>query len=239
MPILRVRDSNGNFVVVPGIIGPRGPQGQGLSAYDAAKEAGYTGTEEEFNAALADIENKASKATGHTEGNLAALDAEGNPVDSGKKAEDFISQDDLQDAVDDALAQAKESGEFDGEDGQNGVPCTHQWNGTTLIITSASGTSEADLKGNNGNDGKSAYKSAQDGGYTGTEEQFNTDLAEVSSKANADDVVPKAGGTMTGALIAAGGDATVAQVRNIIFGDVALEDGSASDQPEGTLYFSP
>ena len=33
-----------------------------------------------------------------------------------------------------------------------------------------------------GSDGKSAYVSAQDGGYTGTEAQFNTDLADVSSK---------------------------------------------------------
>lgn len=33
-----------------------------------------------------------------------------------------------------------------------------------------------------GADGKSAYESAQDGGYTGTEAQFNTDLAAVSVK---------------------------------------------------------
>ena len=33
-----------------------------------------------------------------------------------------------------------------------------------------------------GADGKSAYASAQDGGYTGTETQFNTDLATVSGK---------------------------------------------------------
>ena len=33
-----------------------------------------------------------------------------------------------------------------------------------------------------GADGKSAYASAQEGGYTGTEAQFNTDLAAVGSK---------------------------------------------------------
>lgn len=33
-----------------------------------------------------------------------------------------------------------------------------------------------------GAEGKSAYASAQDGGYTGTEAQFNTDLAAVGSK---------------------------------------------------------
>ena len=35
-----------------------------------------------------------------------------------------------------------------------------------------------------GADGKSAYVSAQDGGYTGTEAQFNTDLAAVGGKQN-------------------------------------------------------
>lgn len=32
----------------------------------------------------------------------------------------------------------------------NGMPCTHSWNGTILTITSASGTSSADLKGEKG-----------------------------------------------------------------------------------------
>lgn len=70
-------------------------------------------------------------------------------------------------AVDKALLEAKESGEFDGadgkdgkdgingqdgKDGMDGVSCTHEWYGTTLTITSASGTSSSDLKGDNGND---------------------------------------------------------------------------------------
>ena len=38
--------------------------------------------------------------------------------------------------------------------------------------------------GTEGTDGKSAYESAIDGGYTGTESQFNTDLAGVSNKQN-------------------------------------------------------
>ena len=40
----------------------------------------------------------------------------------------------------------------------------------------------AALKGEKGADGKSAYVSAKNGGYTGTETQFNTDLAAVSGK---------------------------------------------------------
>ena len=46
--------------------------------------------------------------------------------------------------------------------------------------TGATGAAGAD--GNDGADGKSAYQSEQDGGYTGTEAQFNTDLAAVSGK---------------------------------------------------------
>lgn len=34
-----------------------------------------------------------------------------------------------------------------GDPGKDGVSATHEWNGTTLTITSASGTSSANLKG--------------------------------------------------------------------------------------------
>ena len=38
-------------------------------------------------------------------------------------------------------------------DGKDGVSATHRWNGTTLTVTSAAGTSSADLKGDPGNKG--------------------------------------------------------------------------------------
>lgn len=38
-----------------------------------------------------------------------------------------------------------------GVDGTNGISVTHSWNGTTLTVTSASGTSSKDLKGEKGN----------------------------------------------------------------------------------------
>ena len=50
---------------------------------------------------------------------------------------------------------------FDGKDGQSGkdgsdgTPCTHRWSGTTLYVTSASGTTFADLKGDKGDAGPS------------------------------------------------------------------------------------
>lgn len=68
-----------------------------------------------------------------------------------------MSEEELQSAIDNALAQAKASGEFDGK---AGVSATHSWNGTTLTIASASGTSSANLKGDagkNGADGRSIH----------------------------------------------------------------------------------
>lgn len=41
----------------------------------------------------------------------------------------------------------------DGANGKDGVSATHSWNGTTLTITSASGTSSANLKGDKGEQG--------------------------------------------------------------------------------------
>ena len=82
----------------------------------------------------------------------------------------------LPEAIDTALAQAKESGEFvgpqgekgekgdtgatgaQGEPGKNGTSATHSWNGTVLTITSASGTSSADLKGEKGDKGNAGEK---------------------------------------------------------------------------------
>lgn len=70
--------------------GIQGPQGEaGESAYTATSKGGYTGTETQFNSDLAKIGNKADKTVPAAAGNLAALDAEGNLADSGKKPADF------------------------------------------------------------------------------------------------------------------------------------------------------
>lgn len=66
-------------------------------------------------------------------------------------------------------------GESAGRPGKDGVSATHEWDGTVLTITSASGTSSADLKGPKGDTGaagkdgasvtvKSVSESAADGG---------------------------------------------------------------------------
>lgn len=64
----------------------------------------------------------------------------------GYRLKDYVQKDELGASIDTALTQAKESGEFKGE---------------------------------TGDDGQSAYQHAQAGGYTGTEAEFNTKLAEL------------------------------------------------------------
>lgn len=74
---------------------------------------------------------------------------------------DKLDADELTNAVNTALAQAKASGEFNGANGapgKNGISATHSWNGTVLTITSASGTSSADLKGEKGDKGDTGAK---------------------------------------------------------------------------------
>ena len=63
----------------------------------------------------------------------------------------FVTDDELSTAVEEALAQAKASGEFDGADGQS---VTHEWDDTVLYVTSASGTSGRDLQGAQGIQGE-------------------------------------------------------------------------------------
>lgn len=79
-----------------------------------------------------------------------------------KLSNNKLEKTELPEAVNTALTQAKENGEFDGKDGQNGkdgedgkdgVSVTHKWKGTVLEITSASGTDSADLKGEKGDKG--------------------------------------------------------------------------------------
>lgn len=60
------------------------------------------------------------------------------------------------------LQQKLANGEFKGEKGDAGVSATHKWEGTKLTVTSASGTSSAELKGAKGDKGDKG-----DRGYPG------------------------------------------------------------------------
>lgn len=90
--------------------------------------------------------------------NIGAADA-GNVDKISKDVEELkksgigggITKEELNGAVNEALVKAKESGEFNGSDGEDGK---------------------------NGTDGKTAYQYAQDGGYVGTKEEFAKKLAQ-------------------------------------------------------------
>ena len=102
---------------------------------------------------------------------------------------EITNPDDIQTAINTALAAAKASGEFDGADG---ITPTIGDNGNWYLgntdtnkpsrgekgDTGAQG--EKGATGATGADGKSAYSYAQDGGYTGTEAEFAAKLATES-----------------------------------------------------------
>ena len=80
-----------------------------------------------------------------------------------------------------------------GADGKDGVSATHSWNGTTLTITSASGTSSVNLKGEKGDTGEQGPAGAD--GRTpvkGTDYFTESDKQEIAGAASElvkDDIV--------------------------------------------------
>lgn len=95
---------------------------------------------------------------------------------------EYVTTEQLGIAIDDAITQAKESGDLKGEKGDDGISVTHSWNGTTLTITSASGTSSANLKGDKGDQGIQGEK-GEDGlsPVRGTDYWTDADKAEIKS----------------------------------------------------------
>lgn len=99
-----------------------------------------------------------------------ALNAENAETIMGVSLEELRNEFATQDAVvlheaqsytDAIIAQVKESGGLKGEKGDDGMSVTHIWNGTTLMVTSASGTSSANLKGDKGDTGERGEKGEQ------------------------------------------------------------------------------
>lgn len=83
--------------------------------------------------------------------------------------------------------------------------------------------------------GLSPYQVASAGGYTGTEAEFNVALAGMADVAvKAEAALPKAGGTMTGSLVAANPAAGVLGIANQVY---VAGDAAIGDQPNGTTVF--
>ena len=114
--------STGKAIDAGYAVGPAGSDGQdgadGKSAYQYAKDGGYTGTEAEFAAKLA-AEIPAVDDTLTASGKAADAAAVGARLSS--LSEEMLTDAELSNAVGNALAQAKESGEFNGAKGDAGV----------------------------------------------------------------------------------------------------------------------
>lgn len=70
-----------------------------------------------------------------------------------------------------------------GADGKNGISATHSWNRTVLTITSASGTSSADLKGDKGDKGPQGIQgtAGQDGKNGIDGKNYSVEVVESTS----------------------------------------------------------
>ena len=94
-----------------------------------------------------------------------------------------LSADKLPEAINEALADAKTSGEFDGQPGKDGTSVTVKSvsestaDGGSNVVTFTDGKTLTVKNGSKGSTGKTAYQYAQDGGYTGTESEFAVKLA--------------------------------------------------------------
>ena len=75
----------------------------------------------------------------------------GEPGAKGEKGDAFTYADFTEEQLEALRGPAGRDG-INGRDGEDGVSITHTWNGTSLSITSASGTSEMDLRGPAGQD---------------------------------------------------------------------------------------
>lgn len=125
----------------------------GKSAYEVAVKNGFEGTEAEWLESL-----KGEKGDKGEQGIQGIQGIQGETGEAGfsptitvftpSPKESIIQLTDINSTKTIFVSDGK-----DGADGAHGVPATHSWNGTVLTVTSASGTSSADLKGEKGDAG--------------------------------------------------------------------------------------
>lgn len=112
--VLQIKDNNGNWISIPAI--------QGASAYDVAVKNGFEGSEEEWLASLkgsgeggsVDLTGYATET--YVTQKIAEAQLSGGEVDLSA----YVTSEELVEAVDSALTDAKESGKFTGPQGEPG-----------------------------------------------------------------------------------------------------------------------
>lgn len=130
----------------------------------------------------------------------------------------------------------------DGTDGTDGITPTIGANGNWYIGNTDTGKPSRGTNGTNGTDGKSAYAYAQDGGFTGTEAQFNNGLSVMGNVSGIDTTVTQNSGN----LITSGAVYTFAKAASSqgtpLFAQSVDELNASGDKtkiyllPDGYLY---
>ena len=149
-----------------GDTGEQGPKGDTGSGF---KVLGYFATVEALSAAVIAPEIGDAYGVGSSDPyNIYIYDAvngwvnngplQGAKGDKGDKGDPFTYADFTAEQLATLKGEKGDKGDTGaqgpaGADGKDGVSVTHEWVGTTLSVTSASGTSSADLKGEKGEQG--------------------------------------------------------------------------------------
>ena len=144
--------------------GERGPKGDAFTYEDFTQEQlnalkgpqGEPGVKGDKGDAFtyADFTQEQLEALRGPQGIQGVPGETGPAGEPGRAGKDFTYEDFTAEQLEALRGPAGEPGQngSNGLDGKDGVSITHTWNGTSLSITSASGTSEMDLRGPAGQD---------------------------------------------------------------------------------------
>ena len=158
-----------------------------------------------------------------------------------------LAESELGNAVNDALEQAKESGEFDGAAGKDGTSVTvsnvseSTTDGGTNVVTFSDGKKLNVKNGSKGSDGAPGATGATGAGvksmtYNSSTNKWTVTLTDNSTITvdgpaipDVSGYMPKSGGTFTGAVKAAAASTSGYYVRNIKFSDTAETPTTGGD----------
>lgn len=149
--IITVRLTNGNtynFTVKNGSTGEKGDKGDtGATGATGAKGADGVSVTHSWSGTTLNVTSASGTSSADLKGDKGDTGAKG---DTGEKGDTGAKGD---------KGDKGDTGEK-GATGDDGVSVTHSWNGTILSVTSASGTTSADLKGEKGEKGDTGEKGA-------------------------------------------------------------------------------
>ena len=176
VPIMQIwDDATQQYVAIPSIQGAKGDTGFSPTVSISAIPSGHRVTiTEEAGSQSFDVMDGATGPQGET-------GPQGPQGEKGNKGDAFTYADFTAEQLA-ALKGEKGDTGAQGPKGDTGATGPQGPKGDTGAQGETGPQGPKGDTGAAGADGKSAYASAQDGGYTGTEAQFNTDLAAVGGK---------------------------------------------------------